>query len=234
MNDCTIGILAGMGPRSTAPFIDLVVSECQLQYEAKYDEEFPKMMIYSLPTPFFIDRPINHDLMKKTITKGLQELESTGVNFIAVPCNTAHIYYNELKASVQVPLLNIVEETLKNLPVVSQRVTLFSTSSTFESDIYQKGIQKAGHKFIFKQEWQSAINNLIQCIKTNKNDDQNKRLWENLINQVNQEFVDYIIIACTDLNVVANLLTVPVHFIDSSKCLASTVVKKYLELAKKN
>ena len=67
MNDCMIGILAGMGPRSTAPFIDLVVNECQLQYGAKYDEEFPKMMIYSLPTPFFIDRPINHNLMKKTI-----------------------------------------------------------------------------------------------------------------------------------------------------------------------
>lgn len=37
MNDCMIGILAGMGPRSTAPFIDLVVNECQLQYGAKYD-----------------------------------------------------------------------------------------------------------------------------------------------------------------------------------------------------
>lgn len=232
MNDCKIGILAGMGPRSTAPFIDLVINECQLQYGAKYDEEFPKMMIYSLPTPFFLDRPINHGLMKKTIAKGLQELESTGVNFIAIPCNTAHIYFNELKASVQVPLLNIVEETLKNLPAGSRRVTLFSTSSTFESDIYQKGMQKTDHKFILKQEWQSKINNLIQCIKMNKNDNQKKLLWENLINEAKQEFVDYIIIACTDLNVVVDLITSPVNFIDSSKCLASAVVKKYMEFTK--
>ncbi len=56
------------------------------------------MMIYSLPTPFYIDRPINHELMKETIIDGLQKLESTGVNFIAMPCNSAHIYFKELKS----------------------------------------------------------------------------------------------------------------------------------------
>jgi len=29
-----IGILAGMGPRSTAPFVDMLVDECQRQYGA--------------------------------------------------------------------------------------------------------------------------------------------------------------------------------------------------------
>jgi aspartate racemase len=57
----TIGILAGMGPRSTAPFIDLIITQCRIQYGAKLDEEFPHMMIYSLPTPFYVDRPIDHD-----------------------------------------------------------------------------------------------------------------------------------------------------------------------------
>ena len=48
-----IGILAGMGPRSTAPFVDLVVSECRNQYGARHDIDFPPMMILSWPTPFF-------------------------------------------------------------------------------------------------------------------------------------------------------------------------------------
>ena len=54
-----IGILAGMGPRSTAPFVDMVVDECQRQYGARYDIDFPPMQIYALPTPFYIDRPIS-------------------------------------------------------------------------------------------------------------------------------------------------------------------------------
>jgi aspartate/glutamate racemase len=32
----TIGILAGMGPRSTGPFLDLVVTACQKMYGARH------------------------------------------------------------------------------------------------------------------------------------------------------------------------------------------------------
>ncbi len=69
-----IGILAGMGPKSTGPFIDTVVAECQTIYGAKHDMDFPHMMIYSCPTPFYMDRPIDHEAMKKAIIEGAQKL----------------------------------------------------------------------------------------------------------------------------------------------------------------
>lgn len=232
MSKKLIGILAGMGPRSTAPFIDLLVDECQIQYGAKFDEDFPKIMIYSLPTPFYLDRPINHELMRKTIIEGLQKLESTGVSFIAMPCNSAHIYFKELKESINVPLLNIVEETVKKLPKVSQKVTLFSTSSTFESKIYQKGIAKRGHEFIFKKEWQPKLNNLIQNIKIDKENSNNIDLWNELIEDIKNESIENIVIACTDLNVVLEKLHPSINIVDSSKCLAEAAVSKYLELTK--
>lgn len=232
MSEKLIGILAGMGPRSTAPFVDLIIDECQSQYEAKYDDEFPKMMIYSLPTPFYINQPINHELMKKTIIEGLQKLESIGVSFIAMPCNSAHIYFKELKESINVNLLNIVEETIKKLPIVSQKVTLFSTSSTFESTIYQKGIIDGGHEFIFKDRWQVKLNTLIENIKSDKGNTQNIDIWNELIEDVKNESVENIVIACTDLNVVLEKTHPPINIIDSSKCLAESVVSKYLELVK--
>ena len=64
-----IGILAGMGPKSTGPFVDTVVAECQTIYGAKHDMDFPHMMIYSCPTPFYMDRPIDHEAMKKRLLK---------------------------------------------------------------------------------------------------------------------------------------------------------------------
>jgi aspartate racemase len=232
MNNKLIGILAGMGPRSTAPFIDLVIDECQFQYGAKYDEDFPPMIIYSLPTQFYIDRPINHELMKKTIIEGLQKLETSGVSYIAMPCNSAHIYFEELKESINIPLLNIVEETVKMLPEAPQRITLFSTSSTFDSGIYQRGIADSGHVFVFKNEWQIKINRLIQNIKTDKENLQNIDIWNELIENVKKESIEYIIIACTDLNVTLGKERSKINIIDSSKCLAGEVVRKYLKLIK--
>ena len=232
MNESLIGVLAGMGPRSTSPFIDLLIDECQLQYGAKYDEEFPKIMIYSLPTPFYIDRPINHELMKRTIIEGLQKLESSGANFIAMPCNSAHIYFKELKESINVPLLNIVEETIKKLPKTSQKVALFSTGSTFDSKIYQNAIINNGHEFIFKDEWQLKLNKLIQNIKIDKDNINNIDIWKKLIDAVKKESMETIIVACTDLNVISEKVPTKINIIDSSKSLAESVVSRYLEFIK--
>src|ERR1700675_1355428 len=122
-----IGILAGMGPRSTAPFVDMVIDECQRQYGARYDIDFPPMLIYSLPTPFYLDRPIDHAALEAAIVAGLRKLEDTGVAFVAMPCNSAHIYFEQLASSIHVPLLNMLDVALGALPAGSNTAALLAT-----------------------------------------------------------------------------------------------------------
>ena len=217
-----IGILAGMGPKSTGPFIDTVVAECQTIYGAKHDMDFPHMMIYSCPTPFYMDRPIDHEAMKKAIIDGAQKLESTGVEFLAMPCNTAHLYFEELQRSLSVPILNIVDETLQAIPENTKRVALLATEATVQAGIYQDGIIKRNIEYIHHEKWQESINQIISCIKGGKIEKAHE-LWNALVLQLRDE-VDTAIIACTDLNVVASE-----DFVDSAQCLAKAVVKMYVE-----
>lgn len=223
-----IGILAGMGPRSTAPFLELVIDQCKVQYGAKYDEDFPPIMIYSLPTPFFIDRPINHILMKDTIIEGLKKLESTEVNFIVMPCNSAHIYFDELEKSIVVPLLNIVNVTIDSIPPRSRRVTIFGTVTTLNSEIYQKGIIAAGYEFTFQTSWQERINKIIQMIKIKENEELIESGWNELISEAVKNSIDTIIIACTDLSILKNRTNSEVNIIDSAEALAQVTVKRYI------
>ncbi|MCW9131908.1 amino acid racemase [Bacillus paramycoides] len=216
-----IGILAGMGPKSTGPFVDTVVAQCQTIYGAKHDMDFPHMMIYSCPTPFYMDRPIDHAVMKKAIIEGARKLESTGVDFIAMPCNTAHLYFKELQHSLSIPILNIVDETLKAIPDNTKRVALLATEATVQAGIYQDGITKRDIEYIHNEKWQEMINQIITCIKCGEVEEARK-LWSALVLQLKNE-VDTAIIACTDLNVVANE-----DFVDSSQCLADAVVRMYL------
>ncbi|MDA2737622.1 amino acid racemase [Bacillus cereus group sp. Bc015] len=217
-----IGILAGMGPKSTGPFVDTVVAGCQTIYGAKHDMDFPHMMIYSCPTPFYMDRPIDHEAMKKAIIEGAQKLESTGASFIAMPCNTAHLYFEELQQSLSIPILNIVDETLKAIPETAKRVALLATEATVQAGIYQDGIAKCNIEYIHYERWQESINQIITYIKSGEVEEA-RELWNALVLQLKDE-VDTAIIACTDLNVVASE-----DFVDSSQCLAKAVVRMYVE-----
>ena len=222
-----VGILAGMGPRSTAPFVDAIVSQCQRIYDAKLDEEFPRMMILSLPTPFYVDRPIDHDRMKAAIIDGLRQLESIGVDFIAMPCNAAHIYFDELRCSITVPLLNIVDETLASLKDLG-RTTLLGTRGTLESNLYQDGFHRAGLEFVFDQGWQDLIDQTISLIKSGDSQSGGASTWNELLSHLVDAEVQQAVIACTDLNVVLDPKAYCLQFVDSSDCLAAATVNRYL------
>ncbi|WP_459503299.1 aspartate/glutamate racemase family protein [Bacillus sp. C1] len=226
-----IGILAGMGPKSTGPFVDTVVEQCQNIYGAKHDMDFPHMMIYSCPTPFYMNRPVDHNDMEQAIIHGAQKLESTGVKFIAMPCNTAHLYFDELQHSVSIPILNMVDETLKEIPNGTKTVALFATDATVQSSIYQNGIAERGMDYIHKDNWQRDTTQMISKIKEG-NISEASELWRTLCTEL-AEVVDAVIIACTDLNVVSGANPHNLYFVDSSTCLAKATVNKYLSSQKR-
>jgi amino-acid racemase len=222
-----IGILAGMGPRSTAPFVDMVVDECQRQYGARYDDEFPPMMIYSLPTPFYIDRPIDHAALRAAISAGLQRLASTGVAFIAMPCNTAHIYYADLAASAQIPLLNMVDEVLRAIPPSTGRVALLATRPTAESGIYQAAIERAGVGLAAPAHYQGKVDRLIALIKAAGDSSPAQAIWRDLLAELAADRVDVALLACTDLNVVSEGVSGAIPIFDATRCLAAAVVREW-------
>ena len=225
-----IGILAGMGPRSTSPFVDLVVSECQKQYGATHDADFPPMMIYSLPTHFYVDRDVDHALLHEEVTTGLQKLESTGVSFIAMPCNSTHIFFDELAEAIQVPLLNMIDETLNRLPETAQRIAIAATPLTMNAGLYQNAVLQTGRQWLTTGEWQMSVNALIQTVKTTQDLSLPRAMFAELMTQAEQAGADSVIIACADLNPAMSGYVGSVQRVDATQILAAATVKKWLAL----
>ena len=223
-----IGILAGMGPKSTAPFVDKVVELCQQLYGAKYDIEFPPMMIYSCPTPFFMDRPLDHKAMETAIISGTRRLAATGADFVAIPCNTAHRYFENIKGSVEIPVLNMVEETLKYLPAGCGRVALLATPSTLEAGVYQSGLAGRGCEYVQRDAWQERVNAVIAAVKGADGLSVATATWRSLLDDLGGQ-VDALILACTDLNVAADQCPTDIMIIDAGHCLARAVVDRYYQ-----
>lgn len=224
----TIGILAGMGPKSTGPFIDEVVAQFQQMTGAKNDIDFPPMLIYSLPTPFYSDRPIDHAVMQKTICEGLKRLESSSVSFIAIPCNTAHIYFDALKKCIRIPLLNMVDLTVSSIPSTAKKVTILGTAPTIASEIYQKALKQKKLECVLNPHWQKQIDQILVHIKTEKNP--SVHLLDPLFKEFKAAQIDTLLLVCTDLNVIFKNANCPFQIVDSSKSLARGIVKEWQAL----
>jgi aspartate racemase len=225
-----IGILAGMGPRSTAPFVDLLVDECQRQYGARYDIDFPPMLIYALPTPFYVDRPIDHAALEATIAAGLRKLEESGVAFVAMPCNSAHIYFEQLAAGMRVPLLNMIDVALDALPADSTTVALLATRPTIEARIYQDALERAGKRVLMGESWQARVDALILAIKSSVERAVARGLWRELVADLHAAGADTLLLACTDLNAVSTMLDTPIALVDATRCLAEATIRMWQAL----
>lgn len=137
-----IGILAGMGPRTTSPFLELILDEAQ-KNGAKDDMDYPHILIYSLPTPFYVDREIDQNAMQASLTTGVECLQRGGIDMLAIPCNSAHLHFefilkmiNDSNPDASIPVMHIVDETLKMLPANVKKVALLATETTIKSKLY--------------------------------------------------------------------------------------------------
>lgn len=229
MKHPVIGILAGMGPRSTAPFVDLVVSECQRQYGARDDIDFPKMMICSQPAPFYEDRPVDHDAMEVAIRAGLLDLERSGADFLAIACNTAHVYFPRLAATVTRPLLDMVALTVEAVPATAGTVGLIAARPTVEAQIYQKALAERGFA-VAPVGWQDEVDHLLGMTRSAADGEEFAQHWRALGSLLREAGADTAVIACLDLSAILPHAPADLQIVDAAQCLAGGIVRRWLQL----
>lgn len=228
MKKAVIGILAGMGPRSTAPFIDMLITEAQEQYGARDDIDFPKMMICSQPAPFYEDRPVDHAALEAATLEGLLDLEKAGAAFAAIACNTVHIYYPQLAAALKIPLLNMLDLAVASIPKTARRVALITAQATADSGIYQKALQDCGFE-VAEIGYQAEINHLLGATRTTRDGAVFKQHWANILDGVE---ADAVLIACLDLSAIIVHAESPLPLIDASKALAEEIIRHWLGIVR--
>ena len=82
------------------------------------------------------------DAVAYILTEAARELESVGADFIVMASNTVHKVYNEVAASVSVPVLHIAEPTLEAVQRAGVRcVGLLGTRYTMEGDFLKEKLE---------------------------------------------------------------------------------------------
>lgn len=74
-----------------------------------------------------------------------ETLKQSGVSAIALCSNTPHMYADQLEQAIQLPFINIITETAKQIQAAGiQTVGLMGTQFTMEMDFYRKKLEASG------------------------------------------------------------------------------------------
>ncbi len=147
MEKKTIGVLGGMGPLATADFFKKLV----LLTAADCDAAHPRVLIDNNPripdrTAAILGRGPSPAPM---LCAGVRGLAACGADLIAIPCNTAHYYYNEIVAASPVPVLSILTEAVGAIKRQEKhRAALLATAGTYQSGIYQRAFKQGSVELI--------------------------------------------------------------------------------------
>ena len=140
-----LGVLGGMGPLAGATFALRVV---QLTPAATDQQHIPVLLCNDPAIP---DRSAactgGGPSPLPAMLRGIETLIAGGADCIAIPCNTAHLWFDELQAASTVRLLHIVESVttdLRRQGVTQGKVGILGTPATIATGLYQHHLRAAG------------------------------------------------------------------------------------------
>ena len=224
-----VGILGGMGPEATADFFLEIIKLTP----AKKDEDHLHIIIDN--NPQIPDR--TEAILKggksplPALQKAAQNLERAGADFIVIPCNTAHYFFDEIKKIVNIPLLHMMREVSKEIkerfPKV-KKVGLLSTSATARIGLYQNELEK--EKIIVispKEKEQEEVMKAINLIKGGEysnSKDILKKIGEKLLLRE----AELLVLGCTEIPLVLKQNDFSHPVVDAGYVLAKAAVKEAL------
>ena len=221
----TIGVIGGLGPETTAEFyLEIVFGTYK-----KNKQQRPPILIWNVPLRYDIEE----DLIRSSkgeeryipyLVAGAKKLERGGADFIVMPCNSLHIFIEDIRKAVKIPVLSIVEETAKFLREKKFRnVGLLATRTALKSGLYETALKKEGISQIVPHDKdQAMLGEIINNIDLSRHAEKDKRKLVTMINKFEGK-ADAVILACTDLQ-----LLMPEHdkleIYDTMKIFAESTV----------
>ncbi len=196
-----LGVLGGMGPLAGATFMTRLT---QLTQAATEQEHIPAML---WSDPRIPSRPKAYlgtgEDPSPWMMNGVRHMSDAGAKAIVIPCNTAHLWYEPLRAYSSVPILHIVDAVLANLRaqrVDSGRVGVLATQATLQSQLYQSSLRKQGYEPVLLEpdELETYCTQAIELVKDNQLEAAYQALSPGMERMLKKD-VRAVVLACTEL-----------------------------------
>jgi len=200
-NDPILGVLGGMGPLASAQFM----LRLTLLTPASRDQEHIPAVLWS--DPRVPDRTAGRlsgaaDPLP-WLLRGINGLRQAGCGAIAIPCNTAHAWYEPMLQAAGMPILHIVDAAaadLRRLGIPGGRIGVMGTQATLDMRLYQRRLAEQGWTCIQPEaeQMRRLVTPAIALVKANRVTDAYSPLLE-VVNSLGARGAAAVVLGCTEI-----------------------------------
>lgn len=196
-----LGIIGGMGPSASNLFYEMVISNT----EATCDQDHIDMIILNHATmPDRTESILSGeiDVIKEKLKSDIRFLDSAGISYLAVPCNTSHAILADIDMKGIVHI-NMIEEAAQRGKDISANgaVGIFATEGTIQTELYQRALNTLDiTPVIPEKEVQKIITSVIyDDIK--KGGEGDMKAFGKAVAHMSKRDCNTVILGCTELSV---------------------------------
>ncbi|MBI4152389.1 amino acid racemase [Candidatus Woesearchaeota archaeon] len=222
----TLGIVGGLGTETSCSFCFNVNRQVK-----EISPHQPHIIMDNVPVPKDVERAIAHGEHSKEmgflLKSSVRRLDKSGAHLIVIPCNTVHVFIDELRQQSTVPLLSIIEETTKECAKQGfQKVGLLASSTTVRQKLYNEKLRENGMELLTPDEQQQDF--LSECIikiLNNRLEKEDRQKIIGILERLQERGAEAIILGCTDLFLAVKPEDVTLPLINSTAVLQNSVIE---------
>lgn len=221
-----LGIMGGMGPAATCDIYRKIIEATP----ASCDQEHLHIVIDSnsqIPDRTQYICGAGEDPRIEMVRSAIK-LEMMGADYIIIPCNTAHYFYDDIAKYTKANILHMIRETaayLKRTKPDEKEFLLLATSGTYRAGIYKKVFQEFGLGIIEPDETDAkTVMKWIYDVKSGVFD-VSREEFKSLTDKYMPKREVPIILGCTELPLLAENISVRGECIDPVSVLARRCVE---------
>lgn len=195
----TIGILGGLGPKTTSELYLEIVNDKTLV-------DYPNILISNVSFPKGLDSDIirnkkDTSLMLEPLLFSIDQLKRAGVENIILPCNTLEDLSSRLNDKFKISLITPATETCRKIKELNiKKIGLIATSKTRNLQIYEKKLPDV--EIIYPSlKSQEEVSLIINRIISNESRREDRDFINILIGEMKEKGCEKVILGCTDLSV---------------------------------
>jgi len=220
-----VGVLGGMGPLATIDFMSKVLRATP----AETDQQHVPMVVSSIPqvpdrTEAF--RGEGASPLEAMLASG-RRLADAGAQLIVMPCNTAHLWFDELQHALGLPMLHLVEAAIDDAVAAAgprAKVGLLATDATLASGLYvNRGASAVQWLLPTAAETLDLVMPAIAAVKAGRLEAGGALLLQ-AAQALQRRGAEVLILGCTEIPLVLNAENAPLPVVDATGALARRAV----------